>query len=87
LRYSEPPDWYFPVRHVLGAVLLEAGHPAEAAAVYWQDLSDNPENGYSLFGLQQALAAMGDDAGAASASQRFDVVWADADHTLTSSRF
>jgi hypothetical protein len=30
---------------------------------------------------------MGDDAGAASASQRFDAAWADADHTLTSSRF
>ena len=87
LRYSEPPDWYFPVRHVLGAVLLEAGEPAEAAAVYWQDLSDNPGNGYALFGLQQALTAMGDEAGADNAGQRFDEVWANADHALTSSRF
>jgi len=22
--YTEPPAWYFPVRHVLGAVLIEA---------------------------------------------------------------
>ena len=87
LRYSEPPDWYFPVRHVLGAVLLDAGQPVEAAAVYWEDLSYNPENGYALFGLAQALTAMGDTDGAASASARFDATWVDADHTLTSSRF
>ena len=28
--YNEPPDWFYPVRHTLGAVLLEAGRPAEA---------------------------------------------------------
>ena len=28
LMYNEPPDWYFPIRHYLGAVLLEAGSPA-----------------------------------------------------------
>lgn len=87
LRYNEPPDWYFPVRHVLGAVLLESGAPAEAAAVYWQDLSNNPENGYSLFGLSQALTALGDQAGAAAASERFDLAWANADHELSSSRY
>ena len=25
LNYTEPPDWYYPVRQSLGAVLLEAG--------------------------------------------------------------
>ena len=24
LVYNEPPDWHYPVRHTLGAVLLEA---------------------------------------------------------------
>ena len=38
LRYDEPPDWFVPVRHALGATLLKAGQPAEAEAVYREDL-------------------------------------------------
>jgi hypothetical protein len=34
LPYSEPPFWFQPVRHNLGAVLLLAGRPGEAEAVY-----------------------------------------------------
>src|SRR5262249_59008950 len=30
LRYSEPPDWIHPLRHVLGATLLAEGRAAEA---------------------------------------------------------
>src|SRR5699024_1196339 len=30
LSYNEPPDWFFPVRHNLGSVLLKADRPAEA---------------------------------------------------------
>jgi tetratricopeptide (TPR) repeat protein len=87
LLYNEPPDWYFPVRHVLGAVLLEAGAPAEAEVVYWADLRKNPGNGYSLFGLMQSLEAQGRDAEARETEARFRTAWAQADHTLTSSRF
>jgi hypothetical protein len=32
LRYDEPPDWIQPVRHPLGAALLQAGRFAEAEA-------------------------------------------------------
>ncbi len=59
LLYDEPPDGYIPVRQVLGALLLEAGLPAEAEVVYWEDLRRNPENGYSLFGLKQSLVVQG----------------------------
>ena len=55
LLYNEPPDWYFPVRHLLGAMLLDAGRPGEAEVVYAADLRRNPENGYSLLGLRRAL--------------------------------
>lgn len=58
-RYNEPPDWYFPVRHYLGAALLDAGRAAEAETVYWQDLERNPDNGYAWLGLQQAQAEQG----------------------------
>ena len=38
LVYTEPSEWHSPPRHALGAVLLEAGRPAEAETVYWEDL-------------------------------------------------
>jgi tetratricopeptide (TPR) repeat protein len=57
LIYQEPPDWHAPVRQNLGAVLLEAGRPDEAEAVYWEDLKKNPDNIWSLAGLAQALRA------------------------------
>lgn len=87
LRYNEPPDWYFPVRHYLGAMLLDAGRPGEAEVVYAADLRKNPNNGYALFGLQQTLAQQGKQADAATVAERFDRTWASADHELTSSRF
>jgi tetratricopeptide (TPR) repeat protein len=87
LLYNEPPDWYFPVRHVLGAVLLEAGLPEEAEVVYWEDLRKNPDNGYSLFGLKKALEAQGRMEDALAIAERFNSAWADADHHLTTSRF
>jgi len=87
LPYSEPPEWYFPVRHVLGAVLLEAGYPEEAEVIYWTDLQRNPENGYALFGLEQSLRAQGEDEAGEAAAVRFEKAWVNADTTLTSSRY
>jgi tetratricopeptide (TPR) repeat protein len=87
LPYNEPPDWYFPTRHVLGAILIEAGHPREAEVIYWEDLRKNPENGYSLIGLQEALQAQGHTAAAAEVSARFQKAWSEADVQLSSSRF
>ena len=87
LTYNEPPDWHAPVRHWLGAVLLEAGRPVEAEVVFWEDLRRNRENGWSLFGLHQALLAQGKKDDAALAEQRFKKAWALADVTLRASRF
>jgi len=87
LIYTEPPDWHAPVRHWLGATLLEAGRPAEAEVVYWEDLKRNPGNGWSLFGLRQALVAQGKKDEAAAVGQRLQKAWSGADVTLTSSRF
>jgi tetratricopeptide (TPR) repeat protein len=87
LRYNEPPDWYFPVRHYLGAMLLDAGRPSEAEVVYAADLRKNPDNGYALYGLKIALEQQGKGQDAAAVAQRFDRTWAGATYTLTSSRF
>ena len=86
LIYNEPPDWHVPVRQVLGAVLIEAGRPEEAEAVYWQDLRQNRENGWSLFGLMQSLRSQGKKAEAEAIKTRFDNAWSKADIVLTASR-
>jgi tetratricopeptide (TPR) repeat protein len=85
--YTEPPDWYYPIRHSLGAALLKAGKPAEAEQVYLEDLKRFPENGWSLFGLSQALTAQNKNDEAAAVEERFKKAWATADVTLTASRF
>ena len=70
LIYQEPADWHAPVRQNLAAVLLEAGRPDEAEAVYWEDLRKNPENVWSLSGLVQALKAQKKDEEAARIETR-----------------
>jgi tetratricopeptide (TPR) repeat protein len=85
--FTEPPPWYFPVRQSLGAVLLQAGRAAEAEQVYREDLARNPDNGWSLFGLTQALRAQGKTGEATMAETRFRKAWASADVTLAASRF
>jgi tetratricopeptide (TPR) repeat protein len=86
LVYTEPSETHYPPRHALGAVLLEAGHPAEAETVYWEDLKRNPDNGWALYGLLQALRAQGKSDDAAIVQKRFEKAWARADVTLTGSR-
>jgi tetratricopeptide (TPR) repeat protein len=87
LVYIEPPDWYLPVRQLLGAALLQAGRSKEAEIVYWEDLKRYPHNGWSLFGLGQSLRAQGKDEQAANVEQRFQKAWSQADVKLTASRF
>jgi tetratricopeptide (TPR) repeat protein len=81
LRYNEPPDWYTPVRHVLGEVLLAADRAAAAQAVYEADLARNPENGWALAGLAESLRRQSKEAEAAAVRARFEKAWARADVT------
>ena len=87
LIYSEPPDWHLPVRHVQGAVLLEAGRAAEAEAVYRQALDRFPENGWALYGLRQSLEAEDKADEADAVRERFQAAWRAADIELVGSRF
>ncbi|HJR58877.1 MAG TPA: hypothetical protein VJ813_05760 [Vicinamibacterales bacterium] len=79
LVYQEPHDWHAPVRQDLGNLLLAAGRPAEAEVAFWEDLKRNPENGWSLFGLTQALKAQGKQDDAARVEARFKKAWKHAD--------
>src|ERR1043166_2176592 len=87
LVYTEPAEFHYPPRQSLGAILLAAGRPAEAETVYWEDLRRNRENGWSLFGLLQALKAQNKNEDAALVEARFKKAWAKADVTLSASRF
>lgn len=87
LVYTEPSEWHSPPRLALGALLLEAGRPAQAETVYWEDLRRNRDSGWALFGLEQALRVQGKSDQAALIATRLGKAWARADITLTSSRF
>ena len=84
--YIEPPDWPQPIRHYLGAALLEAGRAIDAEAVYRQDLSWHKNNGWALFGLWQSLASQGKSEEAKSVFKDFEHAWRNADTRLSRSR-
>ena len=75
LKYNEPPDWFFPVRESLGAVLLSSGNAVEAEKVFREDLDRNPRNPRSLFGLREALKAQKRDYDAGFIQKQFEASW------------
>jgi tetratricopeptide (TPR) repeat protein len=87
LHYNEPEDWYLPMRHALGAVLLDAGRPGEAEQVYRTDLQKHPKNGWSLYGLGKALRAEGKSSDAEQAESQFAKAWTHADVKITASAY
>jgi hypothetical protein len=86
LPYTEPPFWYYPTRQSLGFALLRAGKAKEAEAVYRQDLEQYPHNGWSTFGLIQALDAQKKTADADMQREHFKAMWQFADVELKGSR-
>lgn len=87
LRYDEPPPWNLTARQSLGAVLLAAGRAADAEAVYREDLARYPEEGWSLYGLTQALRAQKKEKDAVTTEKRFRLAWIQSDVTLQASRY
>ena len=85
LPYTEPPFWYYPTRQSLGAALLASNRLAEAQAVFEEDLEQYPMNGWSMFGLAEALRRQGDEMGAEQMTARFETVWQFADVSLATS--
>lgn len=85
LGFNEPEPLPFAARHWLGAGLLEAGRHADAERVYRDELTDHPRNGWSLFGLREALAAQGKPD--AAAQRDFERAWTRSDTWIIASRF
>jgi tetratricopeptide (TPR) repeat protein len=82
LKYDEPPDWFYPVRESLGAVLLLNGNAAESEKVFREDLDRNPRNPRSLFGLGEALRAQNRAYDAQFVDKQFQSNWKAADLKL-----
>ena len=85
LAYVEPPLWVVPVRHALGAALMDSGRCTEAEVVYREDLVQHPENGWALYGLARSLQKQGKHAETALVRSRFETAWQHADFKLSSS--
>ncbi len=87
LVYDEPPDWMMPVRHALGAALMEAKRFEDAEKVFREDLARFPDNGWSLFGLARCLRERNLEDEARVIDARYAKAWSRADVKLTSSCF
>ena len=87
LAYDEPADWFFPVRHLLGAQLLIAGDASAAEKVYREDLQRNPDNGWALFGLSLALKAQARNRESEQVARQQAAAWQHADVRLPASAF
>eukprot|EP00656_Telonema_subtile_P040149 TRINITY_DN45213_c0_g1_i1.p1 TRINITY_DN45213_c0_g1~~TRINITY_DN45213_c0_g1_i1.p1 ORF type:complete len:244 (-),score=46.63 TRINITY_DN45213_c0_g1_i1:180-911(-) len=83
-RYTEPPRWYYPIRHCLGYLYLKVD-AQRALTVFHEALSVFPENARSLLGVSQALALLGQHAQSEGYAQRAVVAWRGADVPLSSS--
>ena len=59
LVYDEPEPLPFSARHWLARRCSRRSGSADAERTYRDELKDHPHNGWSLLGLQQALAAQG----------------------------
>jgi hypothetical protein len=78
----EPAFWIYPTRQTLGAALLKLGRATEAEAEFRADLAEFPRNGWSLFGLAQALRAQDKTDAAATVEREFATAWEKSDVKL-----
>ncbi|SDL85924.1 hypothetical protein SAMN04488034_1185 [Salinimicrobium catena] len=86
LNFQEPPDWFFSVRHNLGAVQIEAGKYEDAVKTLDKDLKNYPKNGWAQHGLKLAYQKMGNTAGVKQMEDALRKSWATADVQISSSR-
>ncbi|CAG7565907.1 unnamed protein product [Fusarium equiseti] len=96
LPYADPPVWLQPVRHALGALLLEQGRIDEAEEVYKQDLGLTKKlprrkarlnNVWALHGLYECLTRSGQSEEAERIRLQRDIAVASADISLEASCF
>ena len=86
LNYNEPPDWFFSVRHHLGAIQIEARRFDDAVKTYEEDLRRLPKNGWAHHGLKLAYEKLNNKAKVKEMERLITKSWATADVKITTSR-
>lgn len=86
LNYNEPPDWFFSVRHHLGAVQIEAGKYNDAIKTYQEDLKKFPKNGWAQQGLKIAYEKLNNQDKVKETATLIAKSWEYADVKITTSR-
>ncbi len=86
LNYNEPPDWFFSVRHHLGAVQVDAGFYEDALYTYQEDLKRLPRNGWAMNGMLAAYYKINDEDRIRETNQQLLEIWKNADTVLSGSR-
>ena len=86
LNYNEPPDWFFSVRHHLGAIQIEAGKYNDAIKTYQDDLKKFRNNGWAQQGLKLAYEKLNNPAKAKEMDALLVKSWAYADVKIATSR-
>jgi hypothetical protein len=87
MPYMEPAYWPFSVRSALGAAYLSIGDPGKAEAVFREDLSRQPRNGWGLIGLEESLRRQGKKEAAENVRRERELSWKYADTKLELSWF
>lgn len=86
LNYNEPPDWFFSVRHHLGAVQIEAENYEDAIQTLNEDLKIFPKNGWALHGLKLVYSNLNNVERVLEIEESLKVIWATADIELINAR-
>lgn len=96
LPYGDPPAWFQPSRHALGALLLEQNHVEEAEIVFREDLGLQPgfprrrarlNNVWGLQGLYECFVRLGKESEALFIRTQRDVALASTDIPVSASCF
>lgn len=87
LRYDEPWGWMMPIRHSLGALLVEQGRYEEAEDVFNTDLLLHPHNGWALKGLATCYHMSGQHQKAKVTEKLFHESWSRSDIHLKAACF
>lgn len=86
LNFQEPPDWFFSVRQILGAIQIEAGKYEEAVKTFEEDLKILPKNGWAQHGLKLAYQKMDEQEKVRQMDELLKDSWATADVVIETSR-
>lgn len=82
LNYNEPPDWFFSIRHHLGAIQIKAALYEDAILTYTEDLKHFPKNGWAYHGLKIVYTRLNDVENIAQVNGLLSESWAHADFEI-----